>query len=122
MASGWSRRDLLRAGVGLVAVACAGGTASDTPVPSSPRSSTAAGRPDSPLAANALLNVWPDKIAKAPAEVREAYDYAVRAPKSLQYIPCYCGCGASGHKNNQDCYVQTFATNGWVVLDLHGYG
>lgn len=108
------RCDILRAGLGLVVVACAGGS-SPTPVASD-------GRPNDPLAANADLEVWPERIAKSSKEIREAYAYAVRRPKSLQYIPCYCGCGASGHKNNQDCYVKTFMDRGWVVLDLHGYG
>lgn len=81
-----------------------------------------AGRPDSPLAANPALEIWPDQIARSPVEVREAYGYAARGPRSLQFIPCYCGCGASGHLNNQDCYVERPASGGWVVLDLHGYG
>ncbi len=110
----WSRRALLRAGLGVVAAACAG-------VPA-PAPTAADGRPNDPLAANAELDVWPERIAKSSKEIREAYAYAVRGPRSLRYIPCYCGCGASGHKNNQDCYVKTFATKGWVTLDLHGYG
>jgi hypothetical protein len=112
---------VLRAGVGLVVAAACGsdaapGSASGTPV------GTAAARPNSPLAANAALNIWPDQITKSSAEIREAYAYAARRPASLRYIPCYCGCGASGHRDNQDCYVKTFANDGWVVLDLHGYG
>lgn len=111
----WTRRALLRAGVGLAAAACTGTTGTVTPTAGD-------GRPNDPLAANADLGVWPDRITKSSKEIQEAYAYAVRGPKSLQYIPCYCGCGASGHKNNQDCYVQQFLTKGWVKLDLHGYG
>ncbi len=110
----WTRRALLRAGAGLVAAAC---TSAAGPTPTA-----GDGRPNDPLAANGALNVWPERISKASKEIQDAYAYAVGRPKSLQYIPCYCGCVASGHKNNQDCYVQEFLTKGWVKLDLHGYG
>ena len=115
-----SRRDLLRATVGAFVAAC-GAPAVVAPDGGTP-AATKAGRPDSPLAANAALGIWPDQIARASAEVREAYAYAARGPRSLRSIPCYCGCGAAGHRDNQDCYVKTFAADGWVVLDLHGYG
>ena len=110
----WTRRALLRASLGVVAVAC-GGAAAPTPT-------AADGRPSDPLAANGSQGVWPERIAKSSKEIQEAYAYAVQRPPSLQYIPCYCGCGASGHRNNQDCYVKTFMDRGWVILDLHGYG
>ena len=42
-------------------------------------------------------NVLPADIAKAPAEVREAYRFAI---DNLRYIPCYCGCGSEGHTSN----------------------
>jgi hypothetical protein len=120
MAIGWARRDLLRAaGALLVAGAC--GAAGEAPT-ARPATTPGAARPSSPLAANASLGVWPDQIARAPAPVREAYDYAARRPASLRFIPCYCGCAGAGHRDNQDCYVKAFATDGWVVLDLHGYG
>lgn len=120
MGSGWRRRDVLRAALGGLTLAC-GAQATDTPARTA-SAIASPGRPDSPLAANAALGVWPAQIANASAEIREAYAYAVRGPRSLRSIPCYCGCGAAGHRDNQDCYVKTFAANGWVVLDLHGYG
>lgn len=80
-------------------------------------------RPDSPMAANAALGIWPDVIAKSPAAVRAAYAYAAAAgPSALQYIPCYCGCGNLGHKDNLSCYVQRFARDGWIVADAHATG
>ena len=118
MPARWARRDVLRAAAAIAAASACGGATVASPRPSS----VADARPSSPLAANADLGVWPEQIASAPLAVREAYEYAVRRPPSLRYIPCYCGCGAAGHKDNQDCYVKTFASNGWVVLDLHGYG
>ena len=80
------------------------------------------GRPDSPLAANAALGVWPSKILGLPAQVRDAYAYAATMPRSLRYIPCYCGCGSAGHQDNLDCYVESEASDGWVVLDMHAAG
>lgn len=79
-------------------------------------------RPDSPYAANPGLGIWPDIVAKAPADVRAAYTYATSAQQSLQYIPCYCGCGSSGHNDNLGCYVQRFTTGGWMVLEPHATG
>ncbi|HZP96539.1 MAG TPA: PCYCGC motif-containing (lipo)protein [Candidatus Limnocylindria bacterium] len=108
----WTRRAVLRASVGLVAAACA----------TTPAAVASDARPNDPLAANADLGIWPDRITKSAREIREAYEYAVRRPRSLQFIPCYCGCGAQGHRNNQDCYVREFLAKGWVALDLHGYG
>ncbi len=109
-----SRRRLLGAAGGLFLAACTSAVPSDDPV--------ASVRPDSPLAANAALGIWPDVVAKAPREVREAYAYAASDPRSLPYIPCYCGCGSAGHTDNLDCYVQRFARGGWVVIDPHATG
>ena len=61
-------------------------------------------------------------MAKASADVRAAYVYATSAQQSLQFIPCYCGCGASGHKDNLGCYVQRFMTDGWMILEPHATG
>jgi len=34
----------------------------------------------------------------------QAYLYAMQHPMVIQWMPCYCGCGAMGHGNNLDCY------------------
>ena len=81
--------------------------------------SAASGRPNSPYAANASLGIWPDLVAKAPSDVRMAYEYATSAQQTLQYIPCFCGCGSAGHKDNLGCYVQRFMSDGWVILEPH---
>lgn len=110
----FGRRSFLTlAGAALVAAACE---------PRPVRASPAAPRPSAALAANGALDIWPEVYRRAPAETRQAYDYAVRRPRSLAYIPCYCGCGASGHGSNQDCYVARFQADGWVTLDTHGFG
>ena len=89
--------------------------------PGAPKSASSSA-PDSQYAANPSRDVWPDVVAKAPAEVRTAYQYATSRQQTLQYIPCYCGCGASGHNDNLGCYVQRFMSDGWVILEPHATG
>jgi len=52
------------------------------------------------------------------ADVEAAYTFAHSdAGESLQWIPCYCGCGThSGHDNNRDCFVKPDGTG----FDEHG--
>src|SRR5215468_6164238 len=51
-------------------------------------------------------SILPPDIRKAPAEVREAYRFAIANRDVLRYIPCYCGCGEQGHTSNASCYVK----------------
>ena len=62
-------------------------------------------------------SVLPADIRRAPAEVVEAYRFAVANREILRYIPCYCGCGAEGHTSNASCYVKDFSTPGNLVFD-----
>ena len=66
-----------------------------------------------------MLGLWPDLVAKAPLNVRQAYEYAASSQQILQFMPCYCGCGGLGHEDNLSCFVAQFARDGWVVLDAH---
>jgi len=77
------------------------------------------GRPDSPLAANRASGIWPELVMKAPLNVRQAYEYAASPQQVLQFMPCFCGCGAIGHEDNLSCFVERFAGGGWVVLEPH---
>lgn len=63
--------------------------------------------------------MWPDLVTKAPLSVRQAYEYAASSQQVLQFIPCFCGCGSIGHRDNLSCFVERFASGGWVVLDPH---
>jgi hypothetical protein len=62
-------------------------------------------------------NVLPADIAKAPAEVREAYRFAISNRDTLRYIPCYCGCGAEGHTSNASCYIKDSSTHDTLIFD-----
>lgn len=104
------RRLLVLLGAGLAA-AC-------TPIAQTMPSSTASAIP--PLGANPTRGIWPIQYRSAPQAVRDAYAWAAMHENILRYIPCYCGCGANGHRNNYDCFVSAQAANGWITMDLHG--
>ena len=62
----------------------------------------------------------PDWLAEAPEEVREIYAAAYAAQQDLRYIPCYCGCGSVGHRNNSDCFFKQ--AGGRLIYEMHGFG
>ena len=65
----------------------------------------------------------PQEMQKAPATVRESYQFAVANPDALKNVPCYCGCGSIGHTSNLSCYVKELDGNGKVVaFDNHALG
>lgn len=107
------RRFLTAAGL-LIATACAP-TAPKTAAPTTPAALPA-------LGADPKNGIWPAQYQRAPAQVREAYTWAIANEPTLRYIPCYCGCGADGHTSNYTCYVRTALAGGRVILDPHGFG
>jgi len=62
-------------------------------------------------------NILPADIVKAPAEVLEAYRFAITNRDTLRYIPCYCGCGAEGHTSNASCYIKDSSTASKLIFD-----
>jgi hypothetical protein len=64
----------------------------------------------------------PAKIRQAPRGVKDAYRFAIANRGVLQQIPCFCGCGTDGHKNNADCYIRAVKPDGQVVFDYMSYG
>jgi hypothetical protein len=51
------------------------------------------------------------------------YEFAARHPEVSRYVPCYCGCEADGHRNNEACFVGARDANGNVTAwDTHGFG
>jgi hypothetical protein len=72
--------------------------------------------------AMAPVSTLPEEMQKAPATVRESYQFAVANPEPLENVPCYCGCGSIGHTSNLDCYVKEFGADGKPVFDTHALG
>ena len=54
----------------------------------------------------------------ADAATEQAYHYAMAHPEVVQWMPCYCGCGAMGHGSNLDCYFEPRA-DGSIVFEEH---
>ncbi|WP_239615352.1 PCYCGC domain-containing protein [Cohnella mopanensis] len=55
------------------------------------------------------------------AAVQVAYQVAATLSDTLQWIPCYCGCGDSaGHKSNLNCFINEIREDGSVEWDDHG--
>jgi hypothetical protein len=53
--------------------------------------------------------------------LRDAHMFAADHPEVASYVPCYCGCGSAGHKNNADCFVKGRNPEGFVTeWEPHG--
>jgi Protein of unknown function with PCYCGC motif len=70
----------------------------------------------------APVSALPKPMQDAPAAVRTAYQFAVANPDALQNVPCYCGCGAIGHKSNLACYIKPVGADSKPVFDDHAMG
>ena len=62
------------------------------------------------------------RVAQAPPAVTGAYRFAIANQDLLSQIPCYCGCVASGHKSNLDCFMQGTNPDGSIIFDDHAFG
>jgi hypothetical protein len=60
---------------------------------------------------------WPAFVTRAGPEVRALYEFQITHGELMRYMPCFCGCGANGHRNNRDCYVRAVNPDGSVVFD-----
>lgn len=70
----------------------------------------------------APLSEMPMEVQQAPVSVRQAYQFNVANSELMQQIPCYCGCGAMGHKSNYHCYAQGVDASGKTIFDSHALG
>jgi hypothetical protein len=53
--------------------------------------------------------------------LKDAHIFAADHPEVASYVPCYCGCGSGGHKNNADCFVKGRDPEGRVTeWEPHG--
>jgi uncharacterized protein with PCYCGC motif len=58
--------------------------------------------------------------ARPPEVVQAVYTFAARHPDVLHYVPCFCGCQRSGHKDNHDCFISGRDADGKPVWEPHG--
>jgi hypothetical protein len=68
------------------------------------------------------LEEMPTDVQAAPVTVQQAYQFAAANPDLMQQLPCYCGCGAVGHKSNYDCYISDVDEKGLISFDSHALG
>lgn len=59
-------------------------------------------------------------LPRPPEVVRAVYTFAARHPEVLHYVPCFCGCQNSGHKDNDDCFIQSRDAKGRPTWEPHG--
>lgn len=53
-------------------------------------------------------------------QVSQIYGMVGKNIELLEWIPCYCGCGAnSQHKSNKDCFIREVKQNGEVKWSSH---
>ena len=76
---------------------------------------------------------WPEWVSTWPelpvprrrhsrgADLRGPYAYAASHRHQLEYIPCYCGCVAQGHRSNLQCFVSSFRGDGAPVWTDHSF-
>lgn len=56
-------------------------------------------------------------------QVRAVYEFAALHPEVLKYVPCFCGCEADGHTDNDTCFVKRRDAKGNVTeWEPHGFG
>lgn len=68
----------------------------------------------------ASLSALPAFLNGQSQEIRLVYQLAGQVHDTLDWIPCYCGCGQSaGHKSNRDCFIREVKADGTVVWDDH---
>ena len=66
------------------------------------------------------LPLSPYAPPRPPELIRAVYTFAARHPEVLHYVPCFCGCQRSGHKDNDDCFIQGRERDGRPIWDPHG--
>ena len=76
--------------------------------------------PSGDLLETVLRGELPSFARKGGPEVEEVYRYAAEHGELLAYIPCFCGCGAIGHRHNADCYVAERHPDGAITFTNHG--
>ena len=80
-----------------------------------------AGAPHGPGFDMPLIDVEGYMPARPMEVLKDAHLFTADHPEVASYVPCYCGCGSSGHKNNADCFVRGRDPEGRVTeWEPHG--
>ena len=80
-----------------------------------------AGAPHGPGFDMPLIDVAGYMPARPMDVLKDAHVFTADYPEVASYVPCYCGCGNAGHKNNADCFVKGRDPEGRVTAwDPHG--
>lgn len=64
----------------------------------------------------------PAWLVSAEPMTKTEYMWAAAHLEELQYIPCYCGCGANGHADNFACYYSRDAAGNITGYDQMSFG
>jgi hypothetical protein len=79
------------------------------------------GAPHGPGFDMPLIDVEGYMPARPMDVLKDAHVFTADHPEVASYVPCYCGCGNSGHKNNADCFVKGRDPEGRVTeWEPHG--
>ncbi len=80
-----------------------------------------AGAPHGPGFDMPLIDVEGYMPARPMDVLKDAHMFTAEHPEVASYVPCYCGCGSAGHKNNADCFVKGRDPEGRVTeWEPHG--
>jgi hypothetical protein len=58
-------------------------------------------------------------VFAASPDHQRLYRFAVDRSDVLRYMPCFCGCGRFGHRDNRHCYVKADHADGTVTYTSH---
>jgi hypothetical protein len=79
------------------------------------------GAPHGPGFDMPLIDVEGYMPARPMDVLKDAHVFTADHPEVASYVPCYCGCGSAGHRNNADCFVQGRDPEGRVTeWEPHG--
>ncbi len=79
------------------------------------------GAPHGPGFDMPLIDVEGYMPARPMDVLKDAHVFTADHPEVASYVPCYCGCGNAGHKNNADCFVKGRDPEGRVTeWEPHG--
>jgi hypothetical protein len=52
-----------------------------------------------------LLPMGVENAVRPLTVMHATFTFAARHPEVMKFVPCFCGCHRSGHKDNHDCFV-----------------